>query len=68
MATVFRMLVTLGNQGGHAEVKEPPDREPLQAVRMGMSSRYSMEEIAEAVGRVRSVVGGEWTRSAVRVE
>jgi transposase-like protein len=43
------------------EVKEPPDREPLQAVRMGMSSRYSMEEIAEAVGRVRSLVG-EWTR------
>ncbi len=45
---------------------ERRDIEKLQAVRMGMSGNYTMEEVAEAVGRARSAVGrwASWYREA----
>jgi len=58
MARVFRI------EGDRKEIRErerrakdPRERERLQAIRMGMSGNYTMEEIAEAVGRARSAVG-----------
>lgn len=58
-------------EGGIDEVKlaeksatERRDIEKLQVIRMGMSGNYTMEEVAEVVGRARSAVGrwANWYR------